>query len=64
MISLIPALVASIVVIEAFASPINLTAWGVWFLIMAALLRWFVRFSRKHTGGNWHWHWGERSSDK
>jgi len=54
MISLIPALVASIVVIEAFASPINLTAWRVWFLIMAALLRWFVRFSRKHTGGNWH----------
>jgi len=21
---------------------------------MAALLRWFVRFSRKHAGGNWH----------
>jgi hypothetical protein len=32
-------------------------AWLVWAALMAAMVLWLVRFSRRRTDGEWRWRW-------
>jgi Na+/melibiose symporter-like transporter len=49
----------SILAMNLFADRSNALGWLVWAAVVAVVTLWFVRFSRRHTDGEWRWRWGK-----
>ena len=50
--------VGSILAMNFLVDRGNALAWLVWAGLIALVTLWFVRFSRRHTDGEWRWRWG------
>ena len=47
----------SVVAINLLADRSNFAVWIAWAVFIAAVVFWFVRFSRRKTNGEWRWRW-------
>ena len=55
--------VGSIVAMNLLVDRSNFAAWIAWAVLIAAVVFWFARISRRRTDGEWRWRWNAPRPD-